>query len=56
VTEKLLMFAVGRQMEYFDAPAIRSIVRTAAADGYRWSSTISAIVKSPAFQMRRSRS
>jgi mono/diheme cytochrome c family protein len=54
VTEKLLMYAVGRQMEYYDAPAIRSIVRAAAADGYRWSATIAAIVKSTPFQMRRS--
>jgi hypothetical protein len=55
-TEKLLTYAVGRQMEYSDAPAIRAIVRAAAADDYRWSSTIMAIVKSPPFQMRRSRS
>jgi mono/diheme cytochrome c family protein len=54
VTEKLLIFAVGRQMEYYDAPAIRAIVREAAADDYRWSSTILAIVQSPPFQMRRS--
>jgi mono/diheme cytochrome c family protein len=56
VTGKLLTYAVGRQMDYSDAPAIRSIVRTAAADNYRWSSTILAIVKSVPFQMRRSRS
>jgi len=56
VTGKLLTYAVGREMEYFDAPAIRSIVRSAAADDYRWSSTILAIVKSTPFQMRRSRS
>jgi Protein of unknown function (DUF1592)/Protein of unknown function (DUF1588)/Protein of unknown function (DUF1585)/Protein of unknown function (DUF1587)/Protein of unknown function (DUF1595) len=56
VTGKLLTYAVGRQMEYSDAPAIRSIVRAAAADDYRWSSTILAIVKSTPFQMRRSRS
>jgi hypothetical protein len=56
VTEKLLTYAVGRPMEYSDAPAIRAIVRAAAADDYRWSSTIMAIVKSPPFQMRRSRS
>ena len=55
VTEKLLTYAVGRQMEYSDAPAIRAIVRSAAADDYRWSSTILAIVKSSPFQMRRSR-
>jgi mono/diheme cytochrome c family protein len=56
VTSKLLTYAVGREMEYFDAPAIRAIVRAAAADDYRWSSTILAIVKSTPFQMRRSRS
>jgi hypothetical protein len=56
VTGKLLTYAVGREMEYFDAPAIRAIARTAAADDYRWSSTILAIVKSTPFQMRRSRS
>ena len=54
VAEKLLMFAVGRQVEYYDAPAIRAIVRAAAADDYRWSSVIVAIVKSTPFQMRRS--
>jgi len=56
VTGKLLTYAIGRQMESADAPAIRGIVRAAAADDYRWSSTILAIVKSPPFQMRRSRS
>ena len=56
VTGKLLTYAVGRQMEYSDAPAIRAIVRRAAADDYRWSSTILAIVRSTPFQMRRSRS
>jgi cytochrome c5 len=55
VTGKLLTYAIGRDMEYYDAPAIRSIVRAAAADDYSWSSTILAIVKSPPFQMRRSR-
>ena len=56
VTDKLLTYALGREMEYYDAPAIRAIVRAAAADDYRWSSTILAIVKSAPFQMRRSRS
>ena len=56
VTGKLLTYAIGREMEYYDAPAIRSIVRAAAADDYRWSSTILAIVKSTPFSMRRSRS
>jgi hypothetical protein len=53
VTGKLLTYAVGREMQYSDAPAIRAIVRAAAADDYRWSSTILAIVKSPPFQLRR---
>ena len=56
VTGKLLTYAVGREMEYYDAPAIRSIVRAAAADDYHWSSTILAMVKSIPFQMRRARS
>ena len=56
VTGKLLTYAVGRQMEHDDSPAIRAIVRSAAADDYRWSSVILAIVKSPPFLMKRSRS
>ncbi len=56
VTTKLLMYGLGREIEYYDAPAIRGILRAAAADDYRWSSTILAIVKSAPFQMRRSRS
>jgi hypothetical protein len=56
VTTKLLMYGLGRELDYHDAPHIRAIVRTAAADDYRWSSTILAIVKSAPFQFRRSRS
>jgi cytochrome c5 len=56
VAGKLLTYAIGRELAYYDAPAIRSIVRSAAGDNYRWSSTILAIVKSAPFQMRRSRS
>ncbi len=52
VTEKLLTYALGRGLEYYDAPAVRAIDRAAAADGYRWSSLILAIVKSAPFQMR----
>jgi Protein of unknown function (DUF1585)/Protein of unknown function (DUF1588) len=53
VTAKLLRYALGREIEFYDAPAIRAIVRSAAADDYRWSSTILALVKSAPFQMRR---
>ncbi|MEO8096067.1 MAG: DUF1592 domain-containing protein [Acidobacteriota bacterium] len=52
VTEKFLTYALGRGLEYYDAPAVRAIHRSAAADGYRWSSLILATVKSPPFQMR----
>jgi hypothetical protein len=55
VTEKLLTYALGRGLEYYDAPAVRGILRTAAADDYRWSSLIFAIVKSAPFQMRTAR-
>ncbi len=54
VTEKLLTYALGRGVEYYDAPAIRSVMRQAAPDDYRWSSLITGIVKSTPFQMRRS--
>jgi len=54
VTEKLLTFSLGRGLEYYDAPAVRGIVRDAAADDYRWSSIVLGIVKSAPFQMRRS--
>ena len=54
VVEKLMTYAIGRGVEYYDAPAIRSIVRDAAARDYRWSSLISGIVTSPPFQMRMS--
>jgi len=54
VTEKLLAFALGRRVEYSDQPAVRKIVRDAAAHDYRWSSIILGIVESPAFLMRAS--
>ena len=54
VTEKLMGYALGRGLEYYDAPTVRNIVRDAASDDYRWSSIILGIVKSSAFQMRRS--
>jgi len=52
-TEKLLTYALGRGVEYFDAPTIRAIDREAARDNYRISSLVLAIVKSPPFQMRK---
>jgi hypothetical protein len=49
VTEKLMAYALGRRIEYYDHPAVRKIVRDAAAQNYRWSSVILGIVKSPTF-------
>jgi len=54
LTEKLLTFALGRGIEYYDAPAVRTIVRDAGNDRYRFSSLILGIVKSAPFQMRKS--
>ena len=53
VTEKLLSYALGRSLEYYDAPAVRQIVRDAARDDYRWSSLVLGVVRSVPFQMRR---
>jgi hypothetical protein len=50
----MLTYALGRGLEYYDAPVIRKIVRDAAREDYRWSSLILATVKSMPFQMRRS--
>ena len=54
VTEKLMTYALGRGVEYYDAPAIRRVVREAAGDDYRWSALVAGIVRSTPFQMRRS--
>ena len=51
VSERLLTYALGRGVEYYDAPALRKIVRQSAPD-YRWSSIITGIVESAPFQMR----
>ena len=53
VTEKLLTYGLGRGVEYYDAPAIRRIVRESADDDYRWSALIAGIARSVPFQMRR---
>jgi len=52
-TEKLLTYALGRGLEYYDMPEVRSITREAAKDNYRMSALISAVVRSTPFQMRR---
>ena len=52
LTEKLFMYALGRELEYFDLPQVRAIVRGAAGDEYRLSALITGIVQSPAFRMQ----
>src|SRR5262245_22240664 len=52
--EKLLTYALGRGVEYYDMPAIRKISRDAAISDYRWSSLILGIAESMPFRMRRS--
>ena len=53
VTNKLLMYALGRGTEYYDAPTIREITRETKAKDYRFGALVTAIVKSTPFQMRR---
>ena len=56
LTEKLLAYAIGRRVEYFDMPLIRTINRDAAKNNNRFSSLVMGIVKSPAFQMKKAES
>jgi hypothetical protein len=56
LTEKLLTYALGRGVEYYDQPAVRRIVRDAASSDARWSALIRGIVTSTPFQMRKSES
>ena len=53
VTEKLLTYALGRGVEYYDMPTVRSIVRQSEQEDFSWSSLILGVVKSAPFQMRR---
>jgi cytochrome c551/c552 len=52
-TEKLMTYALGRGVEYYDGPAVRKIVRQAQTQDYRFSSFILGITTSTPFQMRR---
>jgi len=51
-TQKLLTYALGRAVQYYDMPVVRSVMRDAAADNYSFSSLVMGIVKSAPFQMR----
>jgi hypothetical protein len=52
VAEKFMTYGLGRGVEYYDAPAIREVVREAKADDFRLSTLILGITKSVPFQMR----
>jgi hypothetical protein len=52
LTEKLLMYALGRNVQYFDRPAIRAIVRNAAEDDYTFAALVHGIVGSVPFRNR----
>ena len=51
VTEKMMTYALGRGLDYYDMPVVRGIVRDAAKSDYRFSAVILGIVKSAPFQM-----
>jgi hypothetical protein len=53
MTEKFLMYALGRSLSPYDMPAVRKIVRDASRDNYRFSSIVMGIVESAPFQMER---
>lgn len=56
VTEKVLMYAIGRNLQYYDAPSVRAIVAEAARNNYTFSSIVLGAVRSSPFQMRESQS
>jgi hypothetical protein len=53
LAEKMLTYALGRGLEYYDAPAVREIVRSAARDDYRFSTLVLGVVESVPFRMRK---
>jgi mono/diheme cytochrome c family protein len=53
MVSNMLMFALGREVEYYDMPAVRQIVRDAADDDYRFSAIVMGVIESAPFQMRR---
>jgi hypothetical protein len=55
LTEKLMTYALGRGVDYYDEPAIRGIVRSASRDDFRLVSLIRGVVQSVPFQMRRTK-
>jgi hypothetical protein len=52
MTERLLTYALGRGLEYYDMPVVRRIVRDAAGQNYRFSALVLGVVNSTPFQMK----
>jgi hypothetical protein len=52
LTKKLMMYALGRELEHYDMPQVRAIVRAAEADGFRFSALVAGVVRSDAFRMQ----
>jgi len=52
VTEKLMTYALGRELEYFDMPTVRGIMRNAESNDYRFSALVRGIINSEQFTMR----
>jgi len=53
MTEKLMTYALGRGLDYYDMPAIRKIVADAKARGFLFSDLVNGVVNSPEFQMKK---
>jgi hypothetical protein len=52
MTEKLMTYGLGRGVEYYDMPVVRSIARSAEKNNNRFSSIVMGIIRSAPFQMR----
>ena len=52
LTEKLMMYAIGRELEYYDMPQVRAVVRAAKEQDYRFSALVAGIVRSDAFRLQ----
>jgi len=52
LTQKLMMYALGRELEYYDMPQVRAVVRAAEEQDYRFSALVAGVVRSDAFRMQ----
>ena len=52
LTEKLMMYALGRELEHYDMPQVRAVVRAAEREDYRFSALVAGVVQSDAFRLQ----